>query len=147
MTLTQQQGDVLHYHGPNGGDIEVMDGFTIMTQYLEVLIYYCLFGGNADDDGSAATEKKQWWGNEGEPEERKLRGRFQSMLNGSPITSGRIVELEDAATEDITTGAKGYISGVTVSISAPTPKRIDMVVNVTAMEETVYTYQYDGIAA
>jgi len=139
-TNTIQSGDVYHFDGPDGGDIEVADGFVTMTEYIETAVYHCWFGGNADDDGSQATVKKQWWGNEGAPKESKMRGRLQALLDGRPVSSSLLPLIEEAATYDITAGMpRGLIESVTVSASAPAPKRIDLDAKITTSDGITYT--------
>ena len=132
QTNTNQQGDVLLYHGPEDrGDINESNGIIEMTRGFETMAYLALLGGNSDDDGTAATEKKQWCGNEGEPVERQYRGRFQSYLNGAPITSGIVPEMEAAATEDLSAAfVPEYAESVTCSISLPGPKRVSLEIQI-----------------
>lgn len=144
-TNQPQRGDVWHFMGENGGDIEEKDGFITMTTFIETLINYCLFGGNEDDDGSAATSNQQWWGNEDEPDERKLRGKLQSMLDGRPLTSALLPTFQDAAKEDIKIGAKGYVETVFVSASISAPNRLDLFISVTDAQGTPYEVNLRGI--
>jgi len=126
QTNTNQQGDVLLYHGAEDrGDINEANGLIEMTTGFETMAYLALFGGNDDDDGTAATEKQQWWGNEGEPDEQQYRGRFQSYLTGEPITSATLPEMEAAAIEDLAAAfVPLYAESVTCSLSLVTPKMV-----------------------
>lgn len=134
-TNTNQQGDVLLYHGSeDSGEINESGGIIQMTTFFETMAYLALFGGNEEDDGSAATEKNQWWGNEGEPEEQQYRGRFQAMLTGVPLTSASIVELESAAKEDME-GAflPNYANSIDVDASIVAPDTVSLVIDIEAL--------------
>lgn len=134
-----QEGDVYHFDGPNGGRIEIENGFFTMTSFIETIVYHCFFGGNRDDDGSKATERKQWWGNEGEPKERHQRGKLQSLLYGGPITSALLPKIEEAAEDDIKSGMpKEILSSVTVSASVPSPKRVNIRSKILTVTGTPY---------
>lgn len=134
-----QQGDVWHFDDTDGGNIEVANGFVTMTKFIESAVYLCWFGGNEDDDGSQATALKQWWGNEGETKERQHRGKLQSLLDGRPITSALLPQIEKAATDDVKNGMpKEVLGSVSVSASAPSPKRINLRADVMTKWGTPY---------
>jgi phage gp46-like protein len=147
-----QQGDVYMFDGPNGGDIKeerrsyssgsepIVSSFIVMTKFIETAVYLCWFGGNEDDDGSQATAHRQWWGNEGEPKERQYRGKLQFLLDGRPVTSALLPQIEKAATDDIKNGMpKEVLASVSVSASAPSPKRVNLRADVMANTGTMYT--------
>lgn len=147
-----QQGDVYMFDGPNGGDIQeekrsysfgsgpLVSSFIVMTEFIETAVYLCWFGGNADDDGSQATALKQWWGNEGETKERQYRGKLQSLLDGRPITSALLPKIEEAATDDVKNGMPKEIpASVSVSASAPSPKRVNLRADIMTKWGTPYT--------
>ena len=124
-----QAGDVLMFHVEDRGEIEEKNGFITMTDSLETMIYLSLFGGNEDDNGSESTSKLQWWGNEGEPIENQYRGKFQSLLSGSPLTSASVTVLVEAAVTDLETAivATGYAESVEISeIEIVTSKHIKL---------------------
>jgi hypothetical protein len=134
-----QQGDVWHFDDTNGGNIEVTNGIVTMTKFIESAVYLCWFGGNFRDDGSQSTEKLQWWGNEDEPVSRQYRGRLQSVIMGSPLTSAKLVQIENAAVSDLKDGLpKSLISEVSVSASAHIPKRVDLTANIVTKSGTSY---------
>jgi len=137
QTNTNQQGDVLLYHGPEDrGEINEANGIIEMTRGFETMAYLCLFGGNQDDDGTEATKKQQWWGNEGEPDEQQYRGRFQSYLKGEPLTSALIPEMEAAAIEDLASVfVPFYAESVTCSISLFTPKMVKAEIQINSYNE------------
>jgi hypothetical protein len=128
-----QTGDVLLTCGIDGFDITAEDGIVEMTSGPESMMVLSLVGGNDDDDESESTEKLQWWGNEDEPDERKLRSKFQSMLSGTPMTSSAINGLQDAADVklDVDFVDGGYAESEAVDISLSTPKRVDVEARIT----------------
>lgn len=142
-----QAGDVLHTHGDDGGEIQLDSGFVVMTEWYETAIYYCLFGGNSEDDGSDATAKKQWCGNEGEQPASQLRGKFQAMLDGRPVTSAMVPEYQEAIENDIKTGMAGYYSSVSASVSVISAIRIDITVTYVDVKGSIYVLEYKGIEA
>jgi hypothetical protein len=123
-----QTGDVLLICTEEGFDMVIEDGIVETTEGPETMGKLSLVGGNQDDDGSEATEKKQWWGNEGEPKERKLRSRFHSLLNGTPMTSATVKDLGGAAMEQLEADFidGGYAEAVGADVSLSTPKRVDV---------------------
>jgi hypothetical protein len=134
-----QQGDVWIFDDTDGGNIEVTNGFVTMTKFVESAVYLCWFGGNFRDDGSQSTEKLQWWGNEDEPVFRQYRGRLQSVIMGSPLTSAQLVKIENAAVYDLKNGLpNNLVSEVSVSVSASTPKRVDLTANIVTKSGTPY---------
>jgi phage gp46-like protein len=148
QTNTNQQGDVLLYHGPEDcGEINEADGIIQMTQFYETMAYLALFGGNQEDDGSAATEKLQWWGNEDEPEERQYRGRFQARLSGAPLTSASILDLEADAKYDLeSVFLPDYAASVSVSASIVAPKMVHFEINIEAKSGEVYSMEFEAAA-
>ena len=112
MTSYNQNGDVLFYQTLDGGEVNFENGLAEMTTLLETSIYLCLVGGNAEDDGTPAGKKYEWSGNEDEQNENRFRSRFQSLLNGNPITSQLIRDLGEAAALDILDGHPGLIDSV-----------------------------------
>jgi len=121
-----QAGDVLLFQGPDDGDIFVQDGITEMTQGFESMLYIILVGSNEDDDGSQSTEHLQWLGNEDEPPENQIRGKFHKRLNGSPITSGTLKDLQADAVDDITAGFGDMIEGVDLTVQATSNKSVSV---------------------
>lgn len=135
-----QRGDVWFFDDTDGGNIDIPNGIVTMTPYVESAVYTCWFGGNWEDDGSKSTEKKQWWGNEGEPIERQYRGKLQSVIHGSPLTSAALPKIEEAALADLKKGLpKSLLSSVAVSASILTPKRLDLRANILTKTGTPYT--------
>lgn len=101
MSLVQR-GDILFYNTLDGGEIIVSNGVTEMTQAYEPAITICLGGGNVEDANTVETKKYEYMGNEDEPDENKLRSRFNSLINsGRPVTSQLIRDLGEAAALDI----------------------------------------------
>lgn len=97
-----QRGDALFFTTTDGGEINVTNGVTEMTQAYESAVTLCLGGGNIDDANTVETKKYEWMGNEDEIEEYKLRSRFNNILaSGRAITSQFIRDLGEAAALDI----------------------------------------------
>jgi hypothetical protein len=114
-----QLGDVLLFQGPDDGDINVENGTVEMTQGPETMIYIILAGPNEGDDGTQGTDHLQWLGNEDEPLENQIRGRFHALLDGLPINSSTLTELRDAAISDITAGFGDLLTAITkMSVTA-----------------------------
>lgn len=136
--------DILLYDTLDGGDIKVEGNRLVRAEGLETAIYLCLFGGNLQDDGSESTSKLQWWGNYGEPVENQYRSRFQALLNGKPFTSALINQLTEAAISDIMT--MDVVKEVSVDISSPVYKRLDIIIKVTLKNEEKYKDIYFQIS-
>ena len=135
-----QQGDVLHFQGPDDGDIFVQDGLTEMTQGFKSMVYIVLEGPNEADDGSQGTEHLQWLGNEDEPEANQLRGKFHQKLKNQPLTSGTLPTLQDAAIEDITDKFGDLLDSVQVTISATSVNSVNVFVKLFLSNKTVETF-------
>ena len=129
-----QAGDVLMLSTLDGGDINVENGIVEMTQLYATMAYLELLGGNDDDDGSEATKKQQYWGNEDEPPERQYRSKFQSILNGTPITSQTLVDLQETAETQLTACFvdSGFAESVTIEVFLPSNKRVDVIIQITS---------------
>ena len=128
-----QLGDVLLCQGTDDGNVNVEGGILEMTQGLETMYYLILCGGNSRDLNTPETARLQWLGNEDEPIENQLRGRFQSMLDGLPITSGTLSELRAVAIEDLTVGFGAMIDKIEVTVKASSVSSviIDTILNLT----------------
>jgi phage gp46-like protein len=145
----EQIGDILMIHQSDCGDIVEQGGIITMTKFFETMVYLILFGSNEDDDGSESTSKNQWWGNEGEPEEEQYRGRFHYLTNtGRPITSAFLIEVRDAAVEDLEKGLviPGYADSVSVSVFASGPKRMDVSIRIVFNGNHEYRNNYEVAA-
>jgi hypothetical protein len=150
-----QKGDVLHIMNPDGGDMIVnryiADDVTpfaevVMTAGLESAILDCWMGGNWNDDGSQATEKNQWCGNEGEREEHKSRGRLQFILNGKPLTSASVDDIEEAARDDIVNQMpKSAVKDAKILARITSPTRVDIDAVIIGADGTVYDLSYKGL--
>ncbi len=96
-----QQGDVLLFQTPDGGDIIIENGIVAMSGGLETTVYLSLFGGNEDDDGRP-DNPKNWWGNLDEIDPAKqYRSETQHLLQAIPATSGNLRKIEDAVKRDL----------------------------------------------
>jgi hypothetical protein len=138
-----QAGDVLMFDVGDGGDISLVGGYNPstgatsslveMTELFETMVYLELVGGNDGDDGSEAASTLQWWGNEGEPQNRQYRSKFQSIIKGSPLTSKTLSELQGVAQSQLETLLidGGYAVAVSVSVSMPRNKTVSISVAIT----------------
>jgi phage gp46-like protein len=137
MTATYtQEGDVLLEQTPDGGNITVADGVTIMTGRFHTAIYLSLFGGNEDDPGGD-DRSREWWGNKLETDPAyQYRSETQYLLRSLPATSGNLRRVEDAALRDLQwlLDVKAA-SSVVVSASIPTLNKIQINVTVEAVGE------------
>lgn len=127
---TSQQGDVLFYMTPDGGELNVENGITEMTAIWDSFILMCLMGGNRHDNGTATTEKLQYMGNEDEEPENQLRSRFQALLYGRPMTSALARELGEAAALDVADGMGEDAKNVLASVSILSNKRMSVNIDI-----------------
>ncbi|MDZ7922709.1 MAG: hypothetical protein U5M23_01330 [Marinagarivorans sp.] len=110
-----QQGEVLIFQTPDGGDIEVIDGVVTMTGGLESAVYLSMFG----DDGD-------WWGNIGVPQNQKISGRLGKLIDTLPPIPVNLLRLEDAAKSDI----NWLGAGVVVAASMPALNTVKITVSI-----------------
>lgn len=93
--------DVLLFHTPDNGDINITNGQVETTGSFETAAYVSLFGGNVEDDGSQ-NNPRNWWGNLSEQQpSAQYRSRTQHLLGSIPPTSGNLRRLEEAARADL----------------------------------------------
>lgn len=118
-------GDVKLSQTDNGGDINVNAGVIAMSGGLETCAYLALFGGN--NDGS------NWWGNKGEIAERQYVSKTQTLLRSLPITSGNLLQIEDAILSDLAFFIDLKIaSTVTVEVTIPAVNTVSITVRINA---------------
>jgi hypothetical protein len=141
-----QAGDVLLYQSVEDGEINVEDGIVEMTKSFDTMIYLILMGPNEGDDGTAATEKQQWMGNEGETPEHRIRGRFHQFLEGVPITSANLLDMQAAAVEDITDGFGDLLESVQCTVSASSSHAVQVSGNLTLTTGAVVPYRLELFA-
>lgn len=120
---------LLLYNTNDGGNLSITNGVFDQAKAVETSVYNCLFGGNIADNWTTSTEKLQWWGNYGEKDENRYRSSFQSLLDGRPMTSGLVGELEKAAKSDIKRGLGSMVADVKCYVSF-TNKRVNVSVEV-----------------
>lgn len=134
--MTDQQGDVLLFNTPDGGEIDVSNGIVTMTHGLGVAAYLSLFGGN-EADGTLPDDRNQWWGNLDEPEpSRRYRSQTQHLLARLSATPGNLRRLEDAALRDLQWFLDQRIANrVTASASIPGLNRVTIAVDIEAQGE------------
>lgn len=129
MTL-KQAGDALFFSTPDGGEINVEDGVTEMTELLESSVFLCLAGGNREDNVTPSTEKLQWMGNEDEEDKDKFRSRTGALIHGRPLTSALIKEVGESAALDILDGLGNLIKSVASVARIINNKRLDVISNI-----------------
>jgi hypothetical protein len=123
--------DVLFFHTPDGGEIDLVNGQVRLTNGDEGFVYLALFGGNADDSGDEVDKPKQWWGNVNETDPaRQYRSEFQYLLRTLPLVSGNLVLFEEAAERDLARAYNGIAKLVSARCSIPAPRRIRVEINV-----------------
>jgi phage gp46-like protein len=108
--------DVLFYHGPDGGEIDVMEGGAdlVLTDTPSTAMYLKLFGGPS---------KGEWWGDllGGESMTSETLRLWES---GTEITPANLARYQAAVAKDL---AEFKVDRVTVSITSP--KNIKIVVD------------------
>jgi hypothetical protein len=67
------------------------------------------------------------------------------MLDGRPLTSALLTTFQDAAKDDIKSGANGYVDTVFVSASISAPNRLDLFISVTDMQGSPYEVNLRGV--
>jgi len=108
-----QQGDVLHYHTADGGEIDHVDGFMQMTGGFETMAYHAIAGGQPDGG---------WWGDLLETEQaRKYVSQFPAILDAVPLNSEALPTIEKIIRGDlnifITEGIASEIQNLRVAIA------------------------------
>lgn len=126
------QGDVLLFQTPDGGDIEVERGRVAFSGGLGTAAYLSLFGGNEQDSGRA-DDPLTWWGNidESQPE-RQYRSETQHLLRSIPAIPANLRRLEQAAERDLSWMVPGVASAVSATASMPGRNRVRLVVSIEA---------------
>jgi hypothetical protein len=144
---TIQQGDVLLFDTPDGGEMNIENGVTEMTQGPETMLYLCLVGGNKEDNGTADTDAESWMGNEDEEPQSQYRSRFHHwLMKGLPMTGDNLKEGRDAATEDTTTAFGDLAKSVNVTVQAISQRRVLVTSSVILVDGTDYskTMEFDN---
>lgn len=128
-----QQGDVLIFQTPDGGEITATKGITQMTGGFESAAYLSLFGGNQDDDGTQ-NSKENWWGNLIEEDPNfHYRSRTQYLLTRLVPISGNLVRLEDAVLSDLQWLIDiGAVDSITSQVSLTGVRKVDINIEILA---------------
>jgi len=136
--------DALMIHGPDGGDIELINGQVRTSNGLYTAVYLALFGGNEADSGDDAEDRLQWWGNFTEPDEsRHYRSRTQHVLQGLPATTGNLKRLREAIEADLgELVSDETLAEFSARVTMTAPKRIRIEIQVVANGED-YPFAYE----
>lgn len=114
-----QEGDVLLYQTPDGGNINVEDGIVQMTQGLETAVYLSLF---SPDD---------WYGNDTtDNESEKLHSETELIISKKPQTSKNYQLLVQAIESDLKWLTESLANNVTASVSSDTLNRVNIDVTI-----------------
>jgi phage gp46-like protein len=112
--------DVLMLQTPDGGEINLQNGQTVMSEGLETSSFLSCFGGNKLDSGLDADNPKQWWGNLGETDPAvQYRSQLQHLLATLPLTPANLARFEDAATSDLAWLTVSVADSVAVQATMP----------------------------
>lgn len=131
--------DVLLRLTPDGGDITVENGLTLMSDGLETAALLSLYGGNEQDPGDADSSE-QWWGNLGETEpNRRYRSETQYLLRSLPAVPANLRRIEEAAQRDLEWMLdSGIAKSIAVSASIPELNRVQVDVVITTLEKQLH---------
>jgi phage gp46-like protein len=136
--------DVRLFHGPDGGDIEYVNGQAVLGDGLETAVYLSLFGGNQVDSGRASDDSRQWWGNLTESSAaRKYRSEFQYLLARLPATTGNLVALQDAALRDLAWMSPDIARSITVVLTMPALNRVRAQIQIET-HDGVYAFSFSS---
>jgi phage gp46-like protein len=130
--------DVRLFHTPDGGNIEIVAGQTVMSEGLDTAAYLSMFGGNERDSGLDATKHLQWWGNLIETDRAKqYRGETQHLLRSIPAIPANLKRLEDAAKRDLEWFTEEIASSVEVTATMPKLNWVELHVVITVGGKTL----------
>lgn len=128
----------------DGGNVDIENGRTALTDGLETCINLMLYGGNLADAGTDATKSLQWWGNFAEADATKhLRSRTQALVDSLPLTPSNLLRIEDAARADTSDLlALKIASSVLVSASLPSVNAVAVDIKVVSVDGSEFSRQY-----
>lgn len=122
--------DVLLYHTPDNGEININRGEVELSAGLRTAAYLSLFGGNEDDPGGS-DETLSWWGNVGEVVQ--FRSETQHLLNATNAAPRNLRRVEQAALRDLAWMISDSVaSEITAEATIPGLNRVKLVVTITA---------------
>jgi phage gp46-like protein len=123
-----QQGDVLIFHTPDDGDLEIKIGVITMGSGLRSAVYISLFGGNEDDSGGDR-DPHNWWGNIGQ--RVQVRSETQFLLQTMTPTSANLLRLEDAVRRDLNWfKASGVATDIKARVIIPAYNSVKIIINI-----------------
>lgn len=121
--------DVLMRQTPDGGEIQLQNGQSVMSEGLDTSCYLSLFGGNKLDSGLDADNAKQWWANIGELDSAKqYRSQLQYLLATIPLTPANLTRFEDAASADLAWLTVSVADSVAVQATMPALNTVEITV-------------------
>lgn len=113
----------------DGGEITCVGGVVLTDEGVSTAAYISLFGGNQEDSGNQEDDAVQFWGNLLEEDTtRHIRSRFGYLVDNLPATTANLARLKAAAESDVAwmASSDGPLDEVTVTLSVPAPKRIEV---------------------
>lgn len=130
--------DVLLQLGPDGGDIEAINGAITMDNTLATAVLLSIFGGNEQDSGSDGDKPRQFWANFEEPDESaRYRSETQYLLNTLPLVPASLKRFQDAAGRDLAwlqTEKLATFIGVTARMPARNQLALDVAIEVNGVK-------------
>lgn len=136
--------DVRLYHDDDGGEIDFVNGSSIMADGLESAAYLSLFGGNEDDSGTQADDRKQWWGNLSEPDAaRKLRSETQHLLRSLPAVPFNLRRLTEAVERDLAWMKSSLASQVSALVTIPGLNRVSVAVSIELQDGRQFQFSFN----
>lgn len=139
----QQQGDIVLYQTPNGGDICIDNGIIAMDGGLSTCVYLSLFGGNEDDNG-LANNSATWWGNiDVDHAAQKYISLTQHILKSLPATSFNLIKLNDAVEADLDwLLSEKIMTSIIVAVSIPKMNEVHISIEMANIQGVTQNLQY-----
>ena len=140
--------DIMFFESGSGGNISLQNDDIQTISGLSNQVYLALFGGNLQQNTSeelaVLDEKQDWWGNSLLPTEQQFNSVFERTIRETPLTSGGIQTLVNAAKEDL-----NYLTDyadIEISGSIVQPNRFELLVNLIEPDQqsTKIKFIWDG---
>ena len=121
----------------DGGDLEQINDDLVTIEGLTNQVYLALFGG--------VSEETEWWGNNlFEDDQNKFVSSFQKKLNETVLNSSSIVDLENAAKEDLKYLEDYANIEIEASLIGLNKLQLDVILIQPDSEKEKITYIWDG---